>query len=252
MRPTMPRRTALSLLISIMVLVGCSADAGDFYGPLPDGTGNPGDVVRQVAIASPAGSQARRVVYRSLDMEGNAIGVSGWVAIPDSAGPHPVMVFANGTTGIGDDCAPTRAGGASPHTFTEFLDRGWTVAFTDYQGLGTPGLHHYLVAEAAARSVLDAARAARSIDRDAASEISLFGFSQGGHAVLAATEQARQLAPELEVTASVVAAPAVFLREWFADATPAQIGYLAMMGAAYADAYDMPVEAWLGPAARDH
>ena len=36
---------------------------------------------------------------------------------------------------------------------------------TDYQGLGTPGKHAYLVGKAEGRSVLDIVQAARQLDR---------------------------------------------------------------------------------------
>ena len=43
------------------------------------------------------------------------------------------------------------------------LDAGYVVAATDYEGLGTPGLHPFLVGESEGRSVLDAARAAHRV-----------------------------------------------------------------------------------------
>ena len=43
------------------------------------------------------------------------------------------------------------------------LKAGYAVVRTDYEGLGTPGVHPYLVAASEGRSVLDAAAAARSV-----------------------------------------------------------------------------------------
>ena len=51
-----------------------------------------------------------------------------------------------------------------------FLDAGYVVAATDYEGLGTPGLHPFLVGESEGRSVLDAARAAHGLKAAAAGE----------------------------------------------------------------------------------
>ncbi|UUU44488.1 lipase family protein [Streptomyces sp. NBC_00162] len=38
--------------------------------------------------------------------------------------------------------------------------RGWAVVVTDYEGLGTPGVHTYTVGPSAGHAMLDAARAA--------------------------------------------------------------------------------------------
>ena len=43
------------------------------------------------------------------------------------------------------------------------LTRGYAVAMTDYQGLGTPGTHTYMVREAQAHAVLDMVRAAQRL-----------------------------------------------------------------------------------------
>lgn len=219
-------------------------DLHDPPSPLPDGS--PGDVIWVEELPAPGDASAWNVLYLSTSIDGSPIATSGWVARSSVPGPHDVLVFAHGTTGLGDGCAPTVNGSVSPFLFADFLDAGWTVAFTDYQGLGTPGLHHYLVADPTAHSVVDAARAARRLDPDATERLALYGFSQGGHAVLATTERIGDLAPELELTHTVAAAPAVLLREWFEESPPAQRGYLAMISTAYADAYDTPLDLWLG------
>jgi len=90
-----------------------------------------------------------------------------------------------------------------------FLDAGYVVAATDYEGLGTPGLHPILVGESEGRGVLDAARAARSMKAAAAgSKALVFGLSQGGHSALFAGELAASYAPELRVLGTAAVAPA--------------------------------------------
>lgn len=170
----------------------------DFYVPPAETPSELGDVIWVEPVTAPG--SAWKVLYRSENVDGSAAAVSGWVAVSPDPGPHRILVVAHGTTGLGDACAPTMRGGANPFLFEDHLEAGWTVAFTDYQGLGTPGLHHYLVAEAAARSLLDVARTAMVIDDQALPEIAFYEFSQGGHAVLSAAELATQLAPELTVT----------------------------------------------------
>ena len=43
------------------------------------------------------------------------------------------------------------------------LAHGYVVVATDYEGLGTPGVHAYLVGLSEARAVLDSVRAARNL-----------------------------------------------------------------------------------------
>ncbi|MGH2417137.1 MAG: alpha/beta fold hydrolase [Candidatus Limnocylindria bacterium] len=91
---------------------------------------------------------------------------------------------------------------------------GWTqdgfiVVATDYEGLGTPGLHPYFVGESEGRAVLDAARAARGfICPDKDDTVALAGHSQGGHAALFAAELAPTYAEDLPVVGTVAVAPA--------------------------------------------
>jgi pimeloyl-ACP methyl ester carboxylesterase len=259
----MRRRVTRVAAVTAMVVAGCTAStpstappapvpaARELYDPpdpLPDGA--PGDVVWGTGLAAPEGVAAWTVLYRSTTIDDTPTAVSGWVAVSPVPGRHGVLVFAHGTTGLGDACAPTRSGGVTPHHFADLLDAGWTVAFTDYEGLGTPGVHPYLVADSAARSVLDAARAAARLDPNAdVGRTALLGFSQGGHAVLSAAERAADLAPELTLAGVVTTAPAILLREWVAEAPPGQLGYLGMIAVAHAQAHGQPLDDWLSPEA---
>ncbi|MDP6947244.1 MAG: lipase, partial [Myxococcota bacterium] len=85
--------------------------------------------------------------------------MTGVIAAPDTFAttPRPVLSIAHGTTGLADQCAPSAS---FPDVFdlaalTPFLERGWVVAATDYEGLGGPGLHAYIVGESEARGVFD-------------------------------------------------------------------------------------------------
>ena len=82
------------------------------------------------------------------------------------------------------------------------------VAATDYEGLGTPGLHPFLVGESEGRSVLDAARAARGLKAGATGKVLAFGFSEGGTPALFAGELAASYAPELRMLGVAAVAPA--------------------------------------------
>lgn len=225
------------------------APAGDaFYtppDPLPEG--EPGDLIWSQAVDAPEGVVAWRVLYLSEAVDGHAIAVSGVVAAPDGPAPEggrPVMTWAHGTAGTADRCAPSK-GGVGPSVFAldQVARRGWVAVATDYEGLGTPGLHPYLVGESEGRGVLDIARAARQIgETAAANEVVVWGVSQGGHAALFAGEIAPRYAPDLDVRGVVAAAPPGDLTALGAAATaaasvPAYGGFLLMAAGGYQAAY---------------
>jgi alpha-beta hydrolase superfamily lysophospholipase len=195
--------------------------------PLPEG--RPGDVIRSEALpGAPAGSQAWRILYLSEGITGERIAVSGIVVAPlpddatsDATGgqtatttipaDRPIVSWAHPTTGVVDDCAPSTMSTVFELIpgLDAFLAAGYVVAATDYEGLGTPGVHPYLVGESEGRSVLDAARAARVLpDTGAGDRLLLWGHSQGGQGSLFAGQLARSYAPELDLVATAAAAPA--------------------------------------------
>jgi pimeloyl-ACP methyl ester carboxylesterase len=176
--------------------------------------------------------------------------VTGWIAIPEVQGTMPIMAWAHGTVGLGDDCAPSLAGGRTPFDFTHELEAGWAVVATDYEGLGGPGIHPYLVSKSEARSIFDIARAARELDGRVRPDLLMWGFSQGGHAVMSAAALAADLAPEFTIVASVAVAPAIDLTGWVREALgTSEQGYIAAIVAGYADAYDLDVTDVLTPRA---
>ena len=86
------------------------------------------------------------MLYHSRAVDGRDIAVSGVVVVPTGAaakGSRPVVTWAHGTTGMGDPCAPSkRADVAATLPFVkQLVDAGYVVAATDYEGLGTPGVH---------------------------------------------------------------------------------------------------------------
>ncbi|MEV0343702.1 lipase family protein [Nocardia sp. NPDC050713] len=173
--------------------------------------GEPGDVVHVEASTYdllpgiPAPVDAWKIRYRSTDALGQPNLVSGRILVPRDgrAGTRPLVTYAVGTVGMGDQCAPSATGG--PREITGLLEKGWAVVVTDYQGLGTPGDHPYLVGPSEGTAVLDAARAAQRLPEantrgvSADSPVGIVGYSQGGHAASWAAELANEYAPELRI-----------------------------------------------------
>ena len=175
---------------------------------------------RDLPGPAPEGVRAWNVTYRSQTVAGDPTEVTGWVAIPDAPAGMPILAWGHPTVGLADACAPSRAGGRTPFHFEAELAAGWAVVATDYEGLGGPGPHPYLVSESEARSIFDLARAAQEFESGVGDQIALWGFSQGGHAALAAAGLAPELAPEFDVLGVAAVAPAVDLIGW----PPAAIG----------------------------
>jgi pimeloyl-ACP methyl ester carboxylesterase len=226
--------------------LGVAGQSSDFYEltePLPPG--EPGAIIRTEETSAPSGTRAWRVIYHSRALGGADIAVSGVVVAPTGAPPpggFPVLSWAHGTTGLADSCAPSRFGlGAALYwdILPELAARGYVVAATDYEGLGTPGLHPYIVGASEGRGVLDAVRAARRIpEAGAGNRAVVLGHSQGGHAALFAGEIAPRYAPDVDVIGVVAAAPPAEL-DSLGDQLEGSpfIGYSVAVLAAYSAVY---------------
>ncbi len=160
------------------------------------------------------------VLYTSRTPQNRNVAVSGSVAVPKGKPPKggwPVITWAHGTTGAADVCAPTRDFQGTPNQTGEtyingdlsaWLAAGYAVLRTDYQGLGTPGKHAYLVGKAEGRGVLDIVEAARELDPRIGKRYLIAGHSQGGHAALFAAGEAKKYLPRLRLRGTVAFAPA--------------------------------------------
>jgi len=180
--------------------------------------GRLGQVVRQEPLGVKIdGGQGYRVLYRTQQANGTYTFSSGMVFIPDNnnAGlPRPVVAWAHGTLGLGDDCAPSRTPdpAADITWVSTMLKKGWVVTATDYAGFGTPGTQGYLVGGDEARDVLNSVRAARDMPAaKAGSSFIVWGHSQGGNSALFTASEASAYAPELKLIGTIASAPAAEL-----------------------------------------
>ncbi|KLO32230.1 lipase family protein [Mycobacterium haemophilum] len=233
--------------------------------PLPPG--QPGDLIRTEPmrlVLEPSGqlgailATAARIMYRSTDARGRPVAVTGTYLEPDSPwpgkGPRPLLSYGPGTQGQGDQCAPSRMFSQGIHwssgldfmvnyeeTFVAtMVARGFAIVMTDYDGLGTPGVHTYVNRLAEGQAMLDAARAAQRLpgtSLDPHGPVGFWGYSQGGGAAASAAELASAYAPDLNVVGTYSGAPPANLAEMLpyidGNALVGVTGYL-LNGAIYA------------------
>jgi hypothetical protein len=215
---------AAGVLAALLVGVPQAGAAADFYvppSPLPAGAD--GDVIKS-APSQYANATSTRIMYLSRDAKNNRIPVTGSVIVPNKAwsgpGPRPIVAYAPFTAGMDDRCAPSKtlAGESSGDLAATFqngfvdalLGKGFAVAQTDYEGLGTPGEHAYVMRLSEAHTVLDVIRAAQrtpGAGLPANGPVGIAGYSEGGSAAASAAELAATYAPELDVKGAYIGAP---------------------------------------------
>ncbi|MBM2616661.1 alpha/beta fold hydrolase [Actinoplanes sp. LDG1-06] len=200
----------------------------------------PGTVLSSTPRALPEGlrllARAKQIKYATTDVRGKEITASGLVLTPLKNKKNKTVVWAHGTTGIADKCAPS----ANDDVFwpearvavSSLLERGWTVAAPDYPGLGTPGPHPYLVGASEGRSIIDSVRAARNLDDDLSKQYAVDGHSQGGQGTLFANQLAGAYDGELQLKGTVSIAPTSQTRA-LAEAIPGSAGQGFMAMALY-------------------
>ncbi|MFI7540383.1 alpha/beta fold hydrolase [Actinoplanes sp. NPDC049599] len=211
---------------------------GGLIGAAPAHAADPPGTVLTQGTATVPGSlavlaDAKRISYTSTNVTGGAITVTGLVLTPKTNKISRTVVWGHGTTGLADQCAPSNNLGVfwpeAEAAIGELLSRGWTVTAPDYQGLGTPEAHPYLVGGSEARAMIDSVKAARQLDSSLSNQYVLDGHSQGGQAALFAGELAPFYDGPLTLRGVAAIAPAsnVDLLAPLIPGTPGQ-GYLVM------------------------
>ena len=216
---------------------------------LPD---KPGVLLREEAgPANPtivAAGKAVRILYTSTDVRWRSgiVAVSGTLHLPKGAPPQggwPLVAWAHGTLGVSDRCAPSWSGHRPRDAayINKWLENGFAVVSTDYQGLGGPGPHAYLNWESEGRSVLDSVRAAiASQSGTIANQVVITGQSQGSGAAIGATRLAPSYAPDIGLKATAATGVVSYFPDAAHKAPPLVVGapsyaVLLMVGGALPD-----------------
>ncbi|SEM21372.1 Serine aminopeptidase, S33 [Rhodococcus maanshanensis] len=261
-RPAVSFRMIGALAVTAIAVTGCSSGGGEDSGSSP----RAGDVLSSAPLANaavlPSAARSELITYASQNGAGEPIVVSGTVAIPSGTAPDggwPVLSWAHGTTGIADTCAPsgdTVDGAVHDYvgmvsaTLDQWVENGYVVVQTDYEGMGTPGDHTYLNATSESNAVTDIVRAARHLDPSVGDRWFVGGHSQGGAAAISASDQAVDRAPELTLLGAIAVAPGSGLSQtpqYVASGSQAVAPVLSflpitLLGAAAADPAVVPAE----------
>jgi pimeloyl-ACP methyl ester carboxylesterase len=256
-----------------LVTVGASAGASSSLGSAAGGTtfydpprplprGRPGALIRWTALPPgpaagiPAGARGYLVLYHSRSIRGTDVAESAVVVVPGTAPPRggfPVVSWAHATTGVASRCAPSRMPALAIPALAELVGAGDVVVAADYEGLGPPGLHPYLVGKSEGRSVLDAARAAAQLGpAHASTRVVILGQSQGGQAALFAGQIAPSYAPDVHLLGVAAAAPVLDLANLLAIPTgttsPGSVALVVTAAYAWSRTYtDLPLADLLTP-----
>lgn len=164
---------------------------------------------------SATAGQSVVMTYKMLGMNNTEVQATALVFTPKTAPPAkgwPIVVWAHGTTGVADICAPSRS---QLNTYIQamiegLLAAGYVVVAPDYEGLGEPAndeLHPFLNVKSEAFSITDAVVAARNyLGNKVSNRWMTVGHSQGGHAALGAAQY--QSRAQLDYKGTVAVAPA--------------------------------------------
>lgn len=182
----------------------------DFWNPPTPLPGTPGNVIWTSKPRPVFGGSAQRMMYHSSDTFGNPVGVTAWLGLPETVTDEtPIISWGHGTTGMADDCAPTREESPAKEPFFQaLLDAGYIVVASDYAYLGTPGHHPYYDAATMAYSMIDAAVAARQFT-GSTGPVVYSGYSIGGRGAIFAQNISSTYAPELDVRGTAAFRPGV-------------------------------------------
>lgn len=172
---------------------------------------NPGVLIRQETLEGEAtlakAGESVRLLYTSTEgLSGKGRqAVSGALFMPEGIPPEggwPVLVWSHGTVGIGDICAPSFAGRSErDRTYLNpWLEKGFAIAASDYQGLGTPGTHPYMHARTMAYNNLDLLRAIQSADFPLSRKVLVAGQSQGATGAIATASYAESYAADIDLS----------------------------------------------------
>lgn len=224
--PTSPATSPADALRSIAPSAAPPGVEGTLVEVVHEGRLSAADVQRQsapafgaygpVVIENPVESYRIRFVTTGIDGSPTVVAAQAFLPVRAAEGGTPTFVFGSGTTGIGDQCAPSRELdldrplGQYREYLMAYAGRGFATIIPDYLGFEDPDrVQAYFHARSEGHVMLDAVRATRQlvVGREGvpplSGEVFVGGYSQGGHAAFAAADMAPSYAPDVTLSGVV-------------------------------------------------
>jgi pimeloyl-ACP methyl ester carboxylesterase len=202
-------------------------------------------------VSPRAAADCYRVRYWSARHDGQPVAASGLLAVPSHGPVRGLVSYQHGVaTEHRDVPSALRIEGTLAAIL--FASGGYAVLAPDYQGLGaSPGTHPFLHAASEANDVRYLLDATRS-QLPPGLPLVLAGFSQGGHATLAALRALEQDAG-VSVAGAIIVAGALNIRtsgleRALSGTAPNAVVYLAYMVMGYAQVHGQPLASVLDAA----
>jgi dienelactone hydrolase len=208
------------------------------------------------SITPEYGVDLYRLIYTTTDYAGKQITASGLLAVPQTNTLRGVVSYQRGTNPLRTEVpsAPSVQEGLLGAAI--FAGRGYLYLAADYIGGGvSTEMHPYYHADSATNAVVDLLRAAHDWTAEQAiawpRPLLLTGFSQGGHATMAAHRALQMLDdPRFQVSASApIAGPFNLSAISIPFSINGQAGlnslYIAYIANAYSVIYDQPLDSFL-------
>ncbi len=220
------KKTLLTVLMSSSAILLTACGSGDDDWSFSGGEQIPVNNIDKPYVTSTEYTQdgmsaiaaeSRVMTYKMLGVDGTVVQATALVFVPKTAAPAggwKTIVWAHGTTGVADKCAPSQQGlKGTQFLLQQLLAQGYVVVAPDYEGLGEPSgkeSHPFLNVKSEAYSITDAVVATRDYLTGQGKLVSkdwlAIGHSQGGHAALGAAQYASRA--QLDYKGTIAIAPA--------------------------------------------
>ena len=194
-------------------------------------------------------ADAIRIVYQTVDVNGNPVQASGALMVPGSNLSFPLLSLQHGT-----ESKRNLVASESPLNSVEGIaglyisSLGYLICIPDYLGFGISTLMHpYCHAQSNAITAIDFIRAARQYCNENGIEYNnqlfLTGYSEGGYVTLALQKEIEQnYAGEINIIAVAPMAGPYDLygtvRDVFNKSSYIDLGYIGYLFTAYDEIYD--------------
>lgn len=224
------KKHLLAMLVSssVLVLTACGGGDGDSTSVIVNDGIPKNNIVNPVVrveaytdvdananvVLDSVSSSKTLMTYKMRGVNGSETQATALVFTPQGTMPlggWPIVAWAHGTTGVADQCAPSKQGlSGNQFLIAKLLAAGYAVVAPDYEGLGEPSgreLHPFLNLKSEAYSITDAVVAAsKNFGNTTEKRWTVIGHSQGGHAALGAAENASRA--QLDYKGAIAIAPA--------------------------------------------